>query len=110
MSGAQLADLRAIGDDRAQLHPGLIGGAMPGSVSCLDTPAQPSSPGWATCGGVQSPTRGRRRIFIACENLSLSLRNEPASQAPREGSDVFPRHGSHHEGSNVREVVNYCRG
>lgn len=51
---------------------------------------------------------GRRHPFIACENLSLAKRHEPGSFAPREGSDVFPRHGSHHEGNHAHEVVKAC--
>ena len=91
------------------LHPGLV--SLPGSQSVLETLGPILLPVGEPRGGALSPD-GRRRTFSR-ENLSLTLRDQPASDALREGSEALPcvgsLHGSNHEASHVREVVKVCR-
>ncbi len=96
------------GGESADLHPGLVG--LPGSQYTLFAVASPDGNGTAPlCPKFPrcrpTPLSGQ----IARENLSLTKPDQPGSFAPREVSDVFPRHGSNHEGSRDREVVNSCR-
>ncbi len=107
-------------------------GKPPGVGRCLiatgDSPLrQPrripdsNSPAVATCLATSSPRRGTGGHVVerVCSDvtasfiLSLTLRHEPVSQAPREGSDVRPGigfvHGNNHGASHAREAVNPCR-
>lgn len=97
-----------------------------------------NSPGWTTRGGATSPRRrrapftlgqsirrflpaevpgggvlGRRHPFLSRENLSLTLRRQPASDALREVSEALPCVGSLHGpnlgASHARKAVNPCR-
>ena len=100
------------------------------------------SPGWMPRGGATSPRRrrapiaypgradssrqhtldgrhpgggvlGRRHPFLSRENLSLTLRRQPASDALREVSEALPCVGSLHGpnlgASHARKAVNPCR-
>lgn len=85
------------------IHPGLV--SLPGSASCLVSPAQPTSPGWVTSLGVL----GRRGLSIACENLSLATRLEPGSFTHREVSESDPMVGVVHVRKHGASQCPSCR-
>jgi len=65
------------------------------SQSILESLAPIVRPAGALGGGALSPKIGRRRSFSR-ENLSLTQRRQPASDAMREGSDALPCVGFAH--------------
>tara|TARA_R110000868_G_scaffold411706_1_gene707785 strand:- start:19623 stop:20087 length:465 start_codon:yes stop_codon:yes gene_type:complete len=90
------------------IHPGLV--SIPGSQSALETPVAASLDAASSLAGapggrvVERVGSDATASFYPC----LTNRLQPASDPVREGADVFPRHGSHHEGNHAHEVVKAC--
>lgn len=112
MSGALLTTFPASGIAR-DIHPGLV--ALPGSGAVLESPDRAGLsprlyPADGQPGGrvVERVGSGATADFIARENLSLSLRHEPGSQALREGSESAPcvrLHAHSMEKTNAERVA-----
>jgi len=77
---------------------------QPRRISDLETPAQPSSPGWVTCGGALDPSLGRRRFFFP-----LTKHDQLGGDLLREGAQRLPGigfvHVSNMEKTNDRVVA-----